>query len=46
MLLHPLYETLRNLKLDGVIKGLLEQESMPDIEQVAEFALIRPPISR
>ena len=34
MLLHPLYETLRNLKLDGVIKGLLEQESMPDIEQV------------
>ena len=35
MLLHPLYDTLRNLKLDGVIKGLLEQESMPDIEQVS-----------
>ena len=34
MLLHPLYETLRNLKLDGIVKGLLEQESIPDIEQV------------
>ena len=35
MLLHPLYETIRNLKLDGVINGLLEHESMPDIEQVS-----------
>jgi len=34
MLLHPLYETLRKLKLDGVIKGLLDQEAMPDIDQI------------
>jgi DNA replication protein DnaC len=34
MLRHPLYETLRTLKLEGMIKGLLDQEAMPDIEQV------------
>ena len=34
MLLHPLYETLRQIKLDGVVKGLLEQEAMLDIDQV------------
>lgn len=34
MLLHPLYEILRQLKLAGVIKGLLEQEAMPEIDQV------------
>lgn len=34
MLLHPLYETLRQLKLNGFLKGLLEQEKMPDIDQV------------
>lgn len=34
MLLHPLYETLHQLKLDGVVKGLLEQEAMPDIDQI------------
>lgn len=34
MLLHPLYETLSQLKLNGVVKGLLEQEAMPDIDQI------------
>lgn len=34
MLIHPLYETLRKLKLDGALKGLHDQEAMPDIDQV------------
>lgn len=34
MLLHPLYETLRELKLYGLLKGLMEQESTPGIDQI------------
>lgn len=34
MLTHPLYDQLRQLKLDGFLKGVLEQESQPDIDQL------------
>ena len=34
MLLHPLNETLRELKLYGLLKGLMEQESTPEIDQI------------
>ena len=35
MLLHPLYDSLRQLKLDGMLKGLLEQDDVPDIGQIS-----------
>ena len=34
MLTHPLYDQLRQLKLDGFLNGVLEQESQPDIDQL------------
>ena len=43
MLLHPLYETLRKLKLYGIIKGLMEQEAMSEVDQIPfmdRFALL------
>lgn len=35
MLLHPLYDQLRQLKLEGFLKGLLEQENQPDIDHIS-----------
>lgn len=35
MLLHPLYDQLRQLKLEGFLKGLLEQENQPDIDHLS-----------